>query len=84
MHRLFGDPYVDVEDEDKEAVVVAARLSACDIWLFSKCEAKLQHDSRVLLQASLGQLVPKEFVLFRRKMNSGGGRNMNWHKRFRK
>ena len=63
---------------------MAARLSVCNIWLFSKYEAELQHGSRVLLQAGLGQSIPKVPVVLRRKMNSGGARNVNWHKRFKK
>ena len=70
-------PYGDREDEDEVVVDVAARLSVYDIWLFSKCEAELHHGSRVLLQAGLGQSVPKVLVLLKRKMNSGGAKNVN-------
>ena len=76
-------PYGDGEDEDDDVIVEAMRLSVCDIWLFSKCETEMQHGSRVLLQAGLGQSIPKLPLALKRKMNSGGATNVNWHERFK-
>ena len=76
-------PYGGGEDEDDEVVVESARLSVCDIWLFSKCEAKMQHGSRLLPQAGLGPSIPKLPLALKKKMSSGAATNVNWHKRFR-